>query len=165
MSMNPALVRATYPARMLGRGMGYNALVLSISAAAGPTLAAIILSIASWPWLFLVNLPVGIAAVAVSIRAIPRAGGHGHQVDWFSALLSMAMMGCVIFGVETMSSAGAIATGLALILSGIAAGALLVRREWGDPAPLFPVDLLKIRIFACRSRPRPSRSRRRCWRS
>ena len=57
------------------------------------------------------------------------------------------MMGCVIFGVETMSSAG-VATGLALILSGIAAGALLVRREWGDPAPLFPVDLLKIRIFA-----------------
>ena len=44
--MNPALVRATYPARMLGRGMGYNALVLSISAAAGPTLAAIILSVA-----------------------------------------------------------------------------------------------------------------------
>ena len=147
MSMNPALVRATYPARMLGRGMGYNALVLSISAAAGPTLAAIILSIASWPWLFLVNLPVGIAAVAVSLRAIPHAGGHGHKVDWFSALLSMAMMGCVIFGVETMSSAG-VATGLALILSGIAAGALLVRREWGDPAPLFPVDLLKIRIFA-----------------
>ena len=66
MSMNPALVRATYPAKTLGRGIGYNALVLSISAAAGPTLAAIILSVASWPWLFLINLPVGIAAVILS---------------------------------------------------------------------------------------------------
>ena len=63
MSMNPALVRATYPSKMLGRGMGYNALVLSISAAAGPTLAAIILSVASWPWLFLINLPIGAAAI------------------------------------------------------------------------------------------------------
>ena len=49
MSMNPALVRATYPSKMLGQGMGYNALVLSISAAAGPTLAAVILSVARGP--------------------------------------------------------------------------------------------------------------------
>ena len=54
---NAALVRATYPAKMLGRGIGYNAMVLSMSAAIGPTLAAIILSVASWQWLFLINLP------------------------------------------------------------------------------------------------------------
>jgi DHA2 family multidrug resistance protein-like MFS transporter len=147
MSMNPALVRATYPSKMLGQGMGYNALVLSISAAAGPTLAAVILSVASWPWLFLINLPVGVAAILVAVRATPHAGGQGYRVDWFSALLSMAMMGCVIFGVETLTSAG-VAAGLTLIVAGVAAGALLVRREWGDKAPLFPVDLLKIRIFS-----------------
>ena len=147
MSMNPALVRATYPSKMLGQGMGYNALVLSISAAAGPTLAAVILSVASWPWLFLINLPVGAAAILVALRATPHAGGQGRRVDWFSALLSMAMMGCVIFGVETLTSAGA-AEGIALIVAGLAAGALLVRREWGDRAPLFPVDLLRIRIFS-----------------
>ena len=147
MSMNPALVRATYPAKTLGRGMGYNALVLSISAAAGPTLAAIILSVASWPWLFLINLPVGIAAVIVSIRSTPHAGGHGHPVDWLSALLSMAMMGCTIFGIETATGRhGAI--GGVLIVIGLVAGFMLVRREWGDSAPLFPVDLLKIRIFS-----------------
>jgi DHA2 family multidrug resistance protein-like MFS transporter len=140
------LVRATYPSKILGRGMGYNALVLSISAAAGPTLAAIILSVASWPWLFLINLPVGIAAVIVSIRSTPHAGGHGHPVDWFSALLSMAMMGCTIFGIETATGRHA-ALGGALIVIGLAAGFMLVRREWGDSAPLFPVDLLKIRIF------------------
>src|SRR5205814_953519 len=41
MSMNAAMVRATYPLAMLGRGIGYNALVLSLSAAAGPTLGAL----------------------------------------------------------------------------------------------------------------------------
>ena len=147
MSMNAALVRATYPSKMLGRGIGYNALILSISAAAGPTLAAIILSIASWPWLFLINLPIGMAAVAVGSRALPEAGGHGRKVDGISALLSMAMMGCTIFGVETLTRSSA-PLGAGLILAGLAAGALLVRREWGDPAPLVPVDLLRIRIFA-----------------
>ena len=74
MSMNAALVRATYPAKMLGRGIGYNALVLSMSAAAGPTLAAIILSVGSWPWLFLINLPIGVAAILVGLQvASPRA--------------------------------------------------------------------------------------------
>jgi DHA2 family multidrug resistance protein-like MFS transporter len=71
MSMNAALVRATYPANMLGRGIGYNALVLSMSAAAGPTLAALILSVGKWPWLFLINLPIGIAAIIVGIKALP----------------------------------------------------------------------------------------------
>jgi MFS transporter, DHA2 family, multidrug resistance protein len=146
MSMNAALVRATYPAKMLGRGIGYNALVLSISAAAGPTLAAIILSVASWPWLFLINLPIGVAAVIVGCKALPHVRGHGHPLDWVAALLGAAMMGCTIFGAETFARESNLA-GVALIAIGIASGFLLVWREWGDPAPLFPVDLLKIRIF------------------
>src|SRR5438270_1751761 len=103
MSINAALVRATYPAKMLGRGIGYNALVLSMSAAAGPTLAAIILSVGSWPWLFMINLPIGIAAVIVGWRSLPHAGGHGHRFDWVSAVLGALMMGCTVYGAETFA--------------------------------------------------------------
>jgi DHA2 family multidrug resistance protein-like MFS transporter len=147
MSMNAALVRATYPAKMLGRGIGYNALVLSMSAAAGPTLAALILSVGKWPWLFLINLPIGIAAVIVGIKSLPRVNGHGHPFDWTAAVLSGAMMGCTVFGAETFARESGLIGGV-LIALGVAAGVWLVRREWGDPAPLFPVDLLKIRIFS-----------------
>jgi DHA2 family multidrug resistance protein-like MFS transporter len=147
MSMNAALVRATYPASMLGRGIGYNALVLSVSAAAGPTLAALILSVGSWPWLFLINLPIGLAAIAIGSRCLPQARGHQSKFDWVSALLSAAMMGCTVFGVETATRYSAFVGG-ALIVTGIGSGALLIWRERGDPAPLFPVDLLRIRIFA-----------------
>ena len=147
MSMNAALVRATYPAKMLGRGIGYNALVLSMAAAAGPTLAAIILSVGSWPWLFLINLPIGVAAVIIGLKALPHVRGHGHPFDWVAALLGAAMMGCTIFGAETFARESGL-VGLSLIAIGIASGFLLVWREWGDPAPLFPVDLLKIRIFS-----------------
>jgi MFS transporter, DHA2 family, multidrug resistance protein len=146
MSMNAALVRATYPTKMLGRGIGYNALVLSMSAAAGPTLAALILSVGKWPWLFLINLPIGIAAVIVGIRSLPATEGHGHPFDWVAAGLSGAMMGCTVFGAETFARDSGAAS-IALIAAGIGAGVWLVKREWGDPAPLFPVDLLRIRIF------------------
>lgn len=146
MSMNAALVRATYPASMLGRGIGYNALVLSMSAAAGPTIAALILSVASWPWLFLINLPIGIAAFIVASKALPDPHGHGEPFDWGSALLSAAMMGGVVFGAEMVVREGA-GPGLALVAGGALAAVALIRREWGDPRPLFPLDLLRIPLF------------------
>jgi DHA2 family multidrug resistance protein-like MFS transporter len=147
MSMNAALVRATYPAKMLGRGMGYNALVLSMSAAAGPTLAAIILSVATWPWLFMINLPIGIAAVLVGRRSLPEPEGHGGRFDWLAAIFAGAMMGLTVFGAE-MFAHEAEWLGTGMIAAGILSGVLLVRHEWGDARPLFPVDLLKIRIFS-----------------
>jgi DHA2 family multidrug resistance protein-like MFS transporter len=146
MSMNAALVRATYPADMLGRGIGYNAMVLSMSAATGPTLAALILSIASWHWLFLINLPIGIAALAVGRKALPDPHGHGEPFDWPSALLSAAMMGCLVFGAEMFAREGA-GIGLALVLAGLGSAAALVWREWGMPNPMMPLDLLRIPIF------------------
>jgi len=146
MSMNAALVRATYPAKMLGRGIGYNAMVLSISAAVGPTLAALILSVASWQWLFLINLPIGIAALIVGRRSLPDPHGHGRPFDWPSALLSGAMMGFVVFGAETFARESP-TFGVALIAGGAIAGVALVWREWGTSDPLMPLDLLRIPIF------------------
>ena len=147
MSMNAALVRATYPAKMLGRGIGYNAMVLSISAATGPTLAALILSVASWQWLFVINLPIGIAALIVGRKALPDPHGHGKPFDWPSALLSAAMMGLIVFGAEAVAREG---NPLAILMvgAGVAAGACLVVREWSKPTPLMPLDLLRIPIFS-----------------
>ncbi len=59
MSVNTALIRLIYPQRFLGRGMGINSFVVAVSSAAGPTIAAAILSLASWQWLFLINVPSG----------------------------------------------------------------------------------------------------------
>ena len=147
MSMNAALVRATYPANMLGRGIGYNAMVLSVSAAIGPTLAALILSVASWQWLFLINVPIGIAALIVGRKALPDPHGHGEPFDWPSALLSAAMMGLIVFGAETFARESS-GFGGAMVAGGMIAGAALVWREWGTPAPLMPLDLMRIPIFS-----------------
>ena len=74
MSVNSALIRFIYPHRMLGRGLSINTLMVAVSAAAGPTVAAAILSVATWPWLFAVNIPFGIVAVAIAAaRPAPHA--------------------------------------------------------------------------------------------
>jgi DHA2 family multidrug resistance protein-like MFS transporter len=147
MSMNAALVRATYPSSMLGRGMGYNALVLSVSAAIGPTLASLILSVAQWPWLFAINVPVGLASLAVGWRCLPKTGGHGRRPDYLAALMSASMLGFIVFGAETFARTLSV-PGLLMLIAGIIIGVLLVRREWREPAPLLPLDLLRIPIFS-----------------
>jgi len=146
MSMNAALVRATYPADMLGRGIGYNAMVLSVSAAVGPTLASLILAVGPWQWLFLINLPIGVAALLIGRKALPGPEGHGSPFDWSSAGLSAVMMGLVVFGGEMIAREGS-ALGLVLVAVGIGAGAALVWRDWSRPNALMPIDLLRIPIF------------------
>lgn len=146
-TMNAALIRATYPSAMLGRGIGYNSVVLSLSATLGPTLAAFILRVADWPWLFAINVPLGIAALMIGARSLPRAVGHGLRPDYVSALLSAATLGCIVYGGETLVRQGNV-IGLALLVFGLLTGALLVRRERGREAPLVPLDLLRIPIFS-----------------
>jgi DHA2 family multidrug resistance protein-like MFS transporter len=57
------------------------------------------------------------------------------------------MMGCVVFGAEDFAREGRVGS-LALVAVGLTAGAVLVRREWRDPKPLIPLDLLRIPIFS-----------------
>ena len=52
--------------------MGLNALVISVSAALGPTVAAAILSHWSWEWLFAINVPIGVLAIAIAFRVAAR---------------------------------------------------------------------------------------------
>jgi MFS transporter, DHA2 family, multidrug resistance protein len=147
MSMNAALVRATFPLARLGRGIGYNALVLSLSAAAGPTIAAGILSVASWPWLFAINLPIGLASLAIGLKALPRVQGHGRKPNYPSAALSALTLGTLVFGGEALARGEPRTAGPMLAIAAVA-GFFLVRRERTRPAPLLPLDLLRIPLFA-----------------
>ncbi|THD77084.1 MAG: MFS transporter [Phenylobacterium sp.] len=146
MSINAALVRFTYPKKFLGRGIGLNALVISISAAIGPTVASAILSVASWEWLFAVNVPIGVVAIAIAARALPQTAGSKRRFDLVSAVLNAAAFGFLITGAESLARAG-LAAGLIQLAIGVAAGAALAWRELRQEAPLVPFDLLKIPIF------------------
>ena len=99
MSVSSALVRFTYPRRMLGRGIGINAMVIATSSAIGPSVASAILSVASWQWLFAVNIPIGIAAL-VAARALPQPGRSQQRFDWQSAVLNALTFGLFIVGID-----------------------------------------------------------------
>ncbi|HEY6578448.1 MAG TPA: MFS transporter [Rhizomicrobium sp.] len=148
MSVNTALIRFIYPQNQLGRGIGINAVVVAISAAAGPTIASGILSVANWPWLFAVNVPIGIVAFTIGARALPKTPSAAHGFDFAGAALSACAFGFLIAGIDAGGHGEAGAFVGAELLLALACGYFLVRRESARPAPLFPVDLLGIPMFA-----------------
>jgi len=148
MSVNTALLRYIYPQRLLGRGIGINALVVALSAAAGPTIASAILSVANWPWLFAVNLPIGLCALIIGLRCLPATPTHAHKFNYISALLSAATFGFLIGSIDALGQGEGIGLFIIEMLIGIGLAYLLTKRELGNPAPVLPVDLLRIPIFA-----------------
>jgi MFS transporter, DHA2 family, multidrug resistance protein len=148
MSVNGGLVRFIWPTRMLGRGIGLNAMVISISAAVGPSVASAILALGPWPWLFAVNIPIGLAALALASRALPDNPRSGRPFDWVSALLNAGTFGLVILGVDMISRTRSKLAGGVELATGLLFGFILVRREWPMRRPLVPFDLLRDRIFA-----------------
>lgn len=148
MSVNAALIRSIYPRVMLGRGLGINAFVVATSAAAGPTVAAGILAVASWPWLFLVNLPLGVIALTLAPRMLPPNRRSHHRFDGLSAALNAFTFGLLITCIDGFGhgeSFGLIAIQFALMAGFGTAFAIRLKLS---PFPMLPIDLFARPIFA-----------------
>ncbi|MDQ0591147.1 DHA2 family multidrug resistance protein-like MFS transporter [Variovorax paradoxus] len=154
MSVNAALVRLTFPSALLGRGMAINSMVVATSSVAGPSVAAAILSVASWPWLFAINVPLGAITLALGLRALPFnrvAPAAGLRFSPIDVALNVLMFSLVFLGVDRLGvregSAGGGSAWL-ILLAGVAVGFVYLRRQRTLAVPLFPIDLLRIPVFA-----------------
>ena len=147
MSVNIALLRHIYPAKILGRGLGYNSLVVGLAFTLGPTAASAILSVATWHWLYLINLPRGALALWLGVRAIPVIPITGHAFDRLAAILCAGLFALLVLGLgSAVHGAQAVLT-LGLIAVALLCGLLLIRRQAGHPAPMLAVDLFKRPLF------------------
>jgi DHA2 family multidrug resistance protein-like MFS transporter len=147
MAMNAALMRHTFPQRMIGRALGANAFMVGTATAAAPTVASAILSLGSWRWLFAVNAPFCAFALAAGIFALPRNEPAVRPFDKVSAVLSAGLFGGLVLGADLISRGVGMMFGAVLLATAAVCAVLVVRRGWDQPAPLFPVDLLRIPIF------------------
>ena len=150
MSVNTTLVKIIYPKKYLGKGVGINATVVALAAVTGPTLAAGILSFASWPWLFAINIPIGIVTFFMAFRHLPDNPTHveGRHFNVRDALLNAAVFGLLIGCIEMYSHGASLTTvlvGAALLLL---LGFIYVRTQLHRQYPMLPFDLLRIPVFS-----------------
>ncbi len=149
-SVNTTLIRVIYPRNRLGRGMGINATVVAISAVAGPSLASAVLSVGEWPWLFIINIPVGLIAIAFSSIYLPKNPPTTviRKFDWRDGIFNALIFGLLIFTIEGASHGLSAVTIITLAAMTIIAGSLFVRNQLHKQYPVLPFDLLRIPIFS-----------------
>ncbi|EYC51113.1 multidrug MFS transporter [Hylemonella gracilis str. Niagara R] len=167
MSVTAALMRLIYPRRLLGRGLAINSMVVAASTVAGPTVAAAILSFATWHWLFLVNIPLGLLTLWLGWRSLPHSPPATHRTEWtlLDAALNVLVFSLVFLGADGLgthldaapgmshnSGVGYSAQGLLLpalqLLAGLLLGVWYVQRQRRMTRPLLPLDLLRMPVFA-----------------
>ena len=148
MSVNTALVRYVYPGRLQGRGFGHNAMVVATAFTLGPTIASGILALGPWPWLFAVNIPFGLVAMAIGLKTLPRTPRATHSFDFPGAMLAAGCLGLFMLGVGSAAHHERPAFIAIELVAAVLIGWVLIRRQADHPAPMLPVDLFRRPLFA-----------------
>lgn len=144
MALGIALLRLVISRQRLGAAIGWNAMAVALSSATGPAIGAVVLSFADWPWLFAVNLPLGVL-VLLATQELPDSGKMARRLDFFSMALNASAFGSLIVGVELLLSKPQLAS---MLLVAAAFGFVaLVQREMPKKTPLIPLDLLRAGSF------------------
>lgn len=150
MGVNVALIRLIYPAKILGRGLAINAMVIAISSAAGPTIAGAVLSVASWQWLFLINVPFGILAFLIGYKYLPKNPPRNHRTrfDFISGIANVVVFGLIFYSLGSFALKGEFILNIGLLILGLIIGYFYIHHLHNREQPMFPVDLLHIKLYA-----------------
>lgn len=147
LGVNAGLLRHAYPQAQLGRGIAINAGVVASVTAFGPSIGAAILAVSSWHWIYAVNVPIGLLVLFGMSRALPATEPQPRRFDLVGAGLNALTFGLIILGVEGLTQGQSPVASAMAIAAGVAFGVLLVRWSLDQPAPIVPIDLLRIPIL------------------
>jgi EmrB/QacA subfamily drug resistance transporter len=146
-----AMIGMIVPPRDRGRYQGLIGSVFAAASIAGPLIGGFIVDTTSWRWIFFVNLPVGIAALAVILVTMPRrATRREHSIDWLGAAVlglgtTSLLLGLVWGGRDYPWGSPQVLGALAASVVLLTAFAFVERRV---PEPILPFDLLRNQTVA-----------------
>ncbi|MEM8662180.1 MAG: MFS transporter [Pseudomonadota bacterium] len=148
LSVASALVRATYPGKQLGRGLGVSSIIVSSSAAIAPVLGGYIVAVAHWQWIFVATAPLCLLSLIVGQHALPDNAPHKEPFSAVGAVLCAMTFGLLISGLLGVSQGASTDIVLVTIVVGLIISVAYIRRERSEALPILPIDLLANRVVA-----------------
>jgi EmrB/QacA subfamily drug resistance transporter len=147
-----AVIVTTFPESERGTAIGTWTAFGAIATALGPLGGGLLLGVASWRWIFLINLPFVVTCVALILAVIPRAAPAAgrHEVDFVGALLCALGLGGPVFALIEQPRLGWSSPAVAgpLIAGVLLFGAFLLYESRGTAHPMLPLGLFARRNFA-----------------
>jgi EmrB/QacA subfamily drug resistance transporter len=140
-----AITVLVFPPQQRGRGLALIAVVALVSSALGPVLGGVLVEIASWHWIFLINIPFGILGVVLALRWWPETWdlSAGREVDVKGmVLLGLAVFCLLVALVEANPFGGNLPLWLSLMQAAILLGVAFVMWERRAPNPMLKRELM-----------------------
>jgi len=149
------IVSAIFPAQRRGAAIGILSSVTALASLAGPTLGGLLVTYASWRWIFFVNLPIGIAGIVLAFLRVPDLRpGKRHRLDLVGVALATAGLVGVVFGLvegerfQWGQVDGFAVTVPEIVAAGVVLLALFLVWERFQREPLLPLTLFRNRNFS-----------------
>jgi len=141
------LMMARVAGKQMARVIGYSAVPILLAPLLGPLLAGAILKYAAWPWLFYINLPVGVLAVVLAIYLVPHdeAMIRKRPFDFAGFVTLSPGLTCLLYGFERASHHKGLSF---LILGVILIGTFLLLARSKKEKALINIQLFRIRTFS-----------------
>jgi EmrB/QacA subfamily drug resistance transporter len=140
------ILGVVYPPEKRGKAIGLGSSVWGISSVIGPLLGFAIVETLGWRWVFLLGVPIGLAAVALVATSLSESTGSADpDVDYLGAATLVLGVGAVLVGLQTLESRPETAVGLVAGGAVVLAGFYVVERRASQP--LVPLSLFRDRTF------------------
>jgi DHA2 family metal-tetracycline-proton antiporter-like MFS transporter len=148
-ALGAVMVTSYLPSSVRGQALGIVAMFTMLGAALGPVIGGFLTSVYSWPFIFFVNVPVGIIAVILGMRIIPSKPpvAPDERLDIPGVVLVFIAIATLIFGLTTVQGAAAVAGGASIVVS-VVFWLLFVARERTAKEPLINLKLFSNRSFS-----------------
>jgi EmrB/QacA subfamily drug resistance transporter len=149
MANSGAVIADLYPRERRGRAYGFTSVGWTMGAVIGIVLGGLIVTYISWRWIFWINVPVGVAALAVAVRVLhDRAERSRRRLD----LAGMICLGLGLFGVlwamTRLATTAFDAEVAGYLIGGIAAIGAFVLIEQRQADPMLPLSIFKVPTMA-----------------
>jgi EmrB/QacA subfamily drug resistance transporter len=145
-----ALISAFFTGAERGRAIGTWSGFASMTGAVGPLIGGWLTQHASWRWVFLLNLPIALAVLAISYRGFPESRDEEmpQHLDAFGGLLATLGLGSFTYGLIASQGGRPGALAIAAVVAGVALLGAFVALERRSQAPMMPLELFRSRVFS-----------------
>ena len=146
-----AILQASFRPEDRGRAIGAWSGLGGVATAAGPLLGGYLLAVASWRWIFIINVPVGVLVVWLSGRHVPESSDPDapRHTDVPGAVLGVLALAGISFGlIEGPTRGWSDPSVVVATIAGVLAAVALVAVERRSPDPMVPPSIFAVRRFS-----------------
>lgn len=145
-----SIIEASFDQESRGRAIGAWSGLGGVATALGPLLGGYLIAAASWRWIFVINLPIGVAVLWISGRHVPesRDANAPDRIDILGSLLAVATLVGLTYGlIEGPASGWSQPSVVVLLFLGALAAVAFYFVETNSPNPMLPFSVFKERQF------------------